>query len=148
MKSTIRPAALLATASALAFLSLPVLAQQTSDAPPRLEQIDELQSTTTPAATGTAAQETSPAQPGGRRIIEKRERGQVTSIEVRSGESSYYIDPKEEPGTITPGTVQDDRTRAPQWKIFEFDLKRPAETDNPAPQAAPAAPPAPVSPRR
>jgi hypothetical protein len=145
MKSAIHPVALLATAGAVALLSLPAFAQhQTNDMPPELEQIDELKGPATPAVT---TREVSPARSGGRQIIEKRERGQVTSIEVRSGENSYYIDPGDETGTITPGTVQGESTRAPQWKIFEFDLKRPVEANNDAaPQAAPAAPPAPVRP--
>lgn len=142
MKSATHPLALLASAGALALLSLPVFAQpQANDMPPKLEQIDELKGPANPPVT---AQETSPEKPRGQQVIEKRERGQFTSIEVRRGESSYYIDPGDEPGTFTPGTVQGESTRTPQWKIFEFDLKRPAETEDSTQQPAPAAPPAPV----
>lgn len=133
--------ALLAVAGAFAFMCMPAVAQeQATDMPPRLQQIDELPG----SAPSSTATEASPTKPGARQIIEKRERGHVTSIEVRSGESSYYIDPGEQPGTVIPGDAQSSTTRAPQWKIFEFDLKRPVESANSAAQPAPAAPPAPV----
>jgi hypothetical protein len=141
MNSAAHPArhAFLAVAGAIAFIFVPAIAQaQSADMPPRLEQIDEL---TSPAPASTSAPAASPSKPGGRKIIEKRERGEVTSIEVRGAERSYYIDPGEQPGTVIPGDAQSSTTRAPQWKIFEFDLKRPVEQSNSAAQPAPAAPP-------
>lgn len=145
MKSAIHPAkkAFLAAAGLVSILSLPVAAQpQANDMPPKLEKVDEL---SPPAAAPASAAQAGPSTPAGRQIIEKRERGQVTSIEVRSGERSYYIDPGDEPGNVAPGDAQSRNTRTPQWKIFEFDLKRPSETGNAEKQPAPvAAPPAPV----
>jgi hypothetical protein len=141
MKSSLRSARQALLAAAVAFLFLPAGAQsQTSDMPPKLEKVDEIESPAAPAASAEA----SPVVPKGRQIIEKRERGQFTSIEVRSGERSYYIDPGEEPGTVVPGDAQSGTTRTPQWKIFEFDLKRPVDPNQAAPNPASAAPPAPV----
>jgi hypothetical protein len=143
MKSDIHPAkqALLAALGAIAFLSLPAGAQtQATDVPPRLENVEELDS----SATAPAANQEVPAKPSRRQIIEKRERGEVTSIEVRSGEHSYFLDPGDQPGTVVPGDAQSSNTRTPQWKIFEFDWKRPAETNDATQQPEPAAPPAPV----
>lgn len=142
MKSAFHPArqALVAVVSTFTLLSLPAVAQtQSGDMPPRLEKIDEIEN---PAAVPAGSAHAN--QRDGRQIIEKRERGQVTSIEVRSGDNSYYIDPDEQPGTVVPGDAQSGNTRAPQWKIFEFDLKRPAEPSNAETQRAPAAPPTPV----
>lgn len=142
MKSAFHPArhAFVSLAGALVLLSPPAGAQpQANDMPPKLEQIDEFSHPAKPATT-----ESDPSKRGGRQIIEKRERGQITSIEVRSSDSSYYIDPSDEPGTVMPGDAQSGNTRAPQWRIFQFDLKRPAEDTNADTQAAPAAPPAPV----
>ncbi|MDQ9168943.1 hypothetical protein Q8A64_00820 [Oxalobacteraceae bacterium R-40] len=144
MKSDIPPArqALLAALGAFAFISLPADAQtQAADMPPRLEKVEELDSSATDPA---ANQEASSSKPSRREIIEKRERGEVTSIEVRSGEHSYFLDPGDEPGTVVPGDAQSGNTRTPQWKIFEFDWKRPAETNDAGLQSEPAAPPAPV----
>jgi hypothetical protein len=144
MKSDIHPArqAQLAALGAIAFLSLPAGAQtQAADMPPRLEKVEELDSSPTAPS---ANQEASSPKPGRRQIIEKRERGELTSIEVRSGEHSYFLDPGDEPGTVVPGDAQSGNTRTPQWKIFEFDWKRPAETNNAGQQPEPAAPPAPV----
>lgn len=142
MKSALRPA-ILAVAGLISLFSLPVAAQpQANDMPPKLEKVDELSS---PAAAPASAAKASPSNPAGRQIIEKRERGQVTSIEVKSGERSYYIDPSDEPGNVGPGDAQSRNARTPQWKIFEFDLKRPSETSNAEKQPAPvAAPPTPV----
>ncbi len=146
-----KQAAIAACAAAAAFFCLPAGAQSPSDdMPPRLEKIDELQSqpaapsiSASSAASAPSTQASEPS-PSGRQIIEKRERGQFTSIEVRSGERSYYIDPGEEPGTVVPGDAQSGNTRTPQWKIFEFDLKRPVDPANNGTQPAPAAPPTPV----
>lgn len=142
MKSELRFTRQAVLAAAACLFSPAIVHAQTSDMPPKLEQIDELES---PSAAPASVPDANPSAPRGRQIIEKRERGQVTSIEVRSGEHSYYINPAEQAGTVVPGDAQSATTRTPQWKIFEFDLKRPTEP-NAAPQAqpAPSAPPAPV----
>ncbi|MGV3742568.1 MAG: hypothetical protein ACO1NO_09695, partial [Burkholderiaceae bacterium] len=76
MKSVLLPAKQAVIAVALAFPFLPAGAQSpSSDMPPRLEKIDELQSQSTSPV--PAAQASEPNPPG-RQIIEKRERGQFT----------------------------------------------------------------------
>jgi hypothetical protein len=141
MKSSLSTTSQALLAAAVAFLFLPVVTQaQTSDAPPKLEKIDELES---PATSPAPTQEDDPSQPVRRQIIETRERGEVTSIEVRGPRHSYYIDPGEQPGTVISGDAQSGTLRTPQWKIFEFDWKRSSETNNIDTQPAPAAPPAP-----
>jgi hypothetical protein len=120
-------------------VSLPAGAQPT-DAPPKLEKLEEPEPVRAP-------QQAQPAQ----RIIETRDRrGQVNSIEVRGERGSYYVKPGSAVGNAAPGGPESDQVRAPQWKVFEFDSKRPDAPDKSnAAGAAPAeVPPPPITPAR
>jgi hypothetical protein len=82
----------------------------------------------------------------GTQIVEHRDGGQVTEVEVTAGGSHYYMKPNNQPGNAQTNSI-----RAPQWKVGEFDLtgKRHA-TDaggqNTAPTAdAPPPPPPPAT---
>jgi hypothetical protein len=123
-------------ASCTLLLAAQLALAQSNDMPPRLERLEEKD---IPAA---APQDATPRLPS-QEIIEKRERGQTTSVEVRSGNNSYYLKPNDPAGSAEPGEVQGENTRAPQWKILEFDWKRPADQDNPQNQPSPAPAPAP-----
>jgi len=53
----------------------------------------------------------------GTEIVEHRNGGQVTEVEVTAGGSHYYMKPNNQPGNAQTNSI-----RAPQWKVGEFDL--------------------------
>jgi hypothetical protein len=90
---------------------------QTIEPPPRLEKLEE-----PPPA--SAPQKTESKQ----RIIETRDqRGQVISIEVKDERASYYVKPGSITGNSILGSPENNSVRPAQFKIFEFDMKRPGE---------------------
>ena len=80
----------------------------------------------------------------GTEIIEHRNGGQVTEVEVTAGGSHYYMKPNNQ-----PGNAQTTAIRAPQWKVGEFDLSGKRRAGNEAGQNTPTtadAPPPPPMP--
>lgn len=76
-------------------------------------------------------------------ITEKRVRGQVTEIRVDRGANAYFLEPNRPPGSALPGDAEAPVIRAPQWRILEFDMKRPQGNRNQQnPGDAAGAPPA------
>jgi len=79
----------------------------------------------------------------GTEIVEHRNGGQVTEVEVTAGGSHYYMKPNNQPGNAQTNSI-----RAPQWKVGEFDLggKRRAtnEAGQNTPTTADAPPPPPM----
>ncbi|WP_229425457.1 DUF2782 domain-containing protein [Massilia sp. Se16.2.3] len=74
----------------------------------------------------------------GTQIKEKRNNGQVTEVEVRSGKSHYIMRPNQAAGNAQAGDAQSSAFRAPQWQVMEFDLnaKKKAKADADAAAAA------------
>jgi len=131
-----------AIAACVAFLAsaqLAVAQQPTAESvPPTLEKLEEGEA---PPVTTRGAD----AKPS---IVETRERGQVTSIRVQRGNSTYYLKPAPPAGSALRDEAQRSATtRAPQWRILEFDWKNePEKSRNAAAQdAAGATPPPPAS---
>ncbi|OGB20438.1 MAG: hypothetical protein A3I66_18430 [Burkholderiales bacterium RIFCSPLOWO2_02_FULL_57_36] len=126
--------------SAVFALPQPAVAQQTAveAAPPQLQQLEE----------GKAPDITISSPETNYRIVEERDRGQVTSVKVESGNSTYYLKPNTAAGSALHDDARRSATRAPQWKILEFDWSRdPEKAKAAAAQAATIAPPpAPVAP--
>jgi hypothetical protein len=121
--------------AAAAFLAQPwAVAQE----PPRLEKLEEGEA---PAVTIRGGEQTE------RQITESRDRGKVTSVKVKSGQSTYYLKPNEPAGSALPGDTQSNMNRGAQWQLMEFDLSRPRDPKEAAAQAAaaeqPLPPPAP-----
>jgi hypothetical protein len=118
----------------------PAAPQSTQNqAPPKLERVEpgsDVPATNIPSRTRTQIKET------------RGDGGQVTEVEVNSSGSHYTMRPNNPPGAVPagPGATA---TRAPQWKVGEFDLsgKRKAAnetgTNTPAPADAPPPPPLP-----
>ena len=114
-------------------------AQQTpSAAPPKLERIEEGSDTPITVTPQTRNQN---------KIVEKKEGGRVTEVQVKSGGSTYTMKPNVPAGNAQPGDGQSSAIRAPQWEIMQFNLgqkKRtePREDDTPAAPVPPPPPPA------
>ena len=119
------------------------LAQTTpSQAPPKLERIEE--GSDTPITV-------TPPKSSKSKITEKKEGGRVTEVTVQSGKSTYIMKPHVPAGNAQPGDGQTGAIRAPQWKVMEFDLGKKKKTereDDSATDATPATPakPAPAPP--
>jgi hypothetical protein len=118
------------------FFALPQLAtaQQgtVEEIPPRLEKLEEGQ----PPSAGSHRTQVDA------RITEQRERGQVTSIEVQNGSSTYYLKPNMPAGSAFSSDTQMPSTRGAQWQIFEFDWNRePKKNRGAAAHAKTIAPP-------
>ncbi len=134
------------TTSVLKFLLLGILAhaslaqaQQTpSSAPPKLERVEE--GSDTPITV-------TPQQRREKKIVEKREGGRVTEVQVTTGKSSYTMKANPPGAVAQPGDTASGTLRPPQWKVLEFDLlsrKKQKERDEAAAaEAAAAAPPPP-----
>jgi hypothetical protein len=76
-------------------------------------------------------------------ITQKKQQGKVTEVKVKSGGSTYYLKPNEQPGSTLPGDVQSKPTRGSQWQVLEFDMKPQKEPKEP--DQAPAAPQPPAA---
>ena len=110
-----------------------------SEAPPKLERIEEGSDTPITIV---------PKRDDRRNIKETRDGGQVKEVEVKSGKSTYTMKGAH-PASVTENSVGTGSTlRPPQWKVLEFDLskKKQAQRDEEAAAAAAAAPPAAVPP--
>jgi hypothetical protein len=103
-----------------------------SQAPPKLERIEpgsDVPATNIPPKRGT-------------QIVERRDGGQVTEVEVTTpGGSHYYMKPNTQ-----PGNAQTNAIRAPQWKVGEFDLSGKRRATNEAGQNVPTTADAPPPP--
>lgn len=114
---------------AAAMASLPALAQQRPEAPPppRLEKLEEGEQ---PAVTITPPSEkstvTEQRAPGGKR----------TEVKVKSGKSTYRVQPSESPGNAQQGDGQSIAAKPAQWEVMQFDLSRQKKV-----QQAPVEPP-------
>lgn len=106
--STIWPALILALSNAAL-----AQAQAPSDAPPKLDKIDEID---TPITVSNKPKEKS--------VSEKRDNsGRVTEVKVKSGPSTYTVKPKNTTtSTALPGDAAGMANRGPQWTVMEFDL--------------------------
>lgn len=96
--------------------------------PPELQSLEEGEP---PAVTIRKPGE---EQGGGNSITERRDHGQTTEVKVKSGPSTYYLKPRAQVGSSTPGDVQSGPPTGAQWQIKEFDWgskKQPGDgTDN------------------
>ncbi|MES2017142.1 MAG: hypothetical protein V4484_11660 [Pseudomonadota bacterium] len=117
----------------LAHVGLATAQQKPSEAPPKLEIIE--QGSDTPITIA-------PPKQGGTKITEKKEGGRVTEVKVKSGKSSYTMKPNNPAGNAQPGDGTSNTLRAPQWTVLEFDLGKKKKTDREnVPEPAPAPPP-------
>jgi hypothetical protein len=112
-----------------------------SEKPPRLERIEP----------GSDVPATTIPPKGGTQIKERKEGGVVTEVEVQAGPSHYTMRPANPPGNAQPGTVEANQaSRAPQWKVLEFDLNKKRKEGEPtaaAPAQVPSAAEVPPPPR-
>lgn len=132
---------IIATASIAAYaMLLPAGAQQPAPdvPPPKLEKLEEGEP---PAVTIRGADSE-------RNISQKRDQGKVTSVKVKSGNSTYYLKPNTPAGSAVPGDVQSNMSRAAQWQVLEFDWSRDPEKAGAeaAAQTAAVPPPPPPAP--
>jgi hypothetical protein len=112
----------------LTLLAHQAYAQSTpSQAPPKLEKIEEVDDPVTITA-----------KPGAEgKITEKRDNsGNVTEATVKSGPSTYTLRPNHPAGTALSGDAMSGNNRGPQWTILEFDLGK-KKKKTPDEEAAP-----------
>ncbi len=57
-------------------------------------------------------------------ITQKKQQGKVTEVKVKSGGSTYYLKPNDQPGSSLPGDVESKSMRGSQWQVMEFDMTR------------------------
>ncbi|NVE00997.1 hypothetical protein HUX62_23525 [Massilia sp. BJB1822] len=112
-----------------------------SQAPPKLEKIEEVDNPVTVTANPDNE----------KKITEKREGGRVTEAKVKSGKSSYTLKPNTPVGTALPGDLAGRESRGAQWTVMEFDVakkkKQRSEDRANAADEAPAPPPPPPATR-
>ncbi|WP_394778619.1 DUF2782 domain-containing protein [Undibacterium sp.] len=89
-----------------------VLAQEKAKAPPppELERLDE------GPDTGVTIVKPEPRN----KITEKREKGKVNEVEVKSGKSTYTLRGDPSIGNTAKGTANGDANRPAMWTIKEF----------------------------
>jgi hypothetical protein len=123
----------------LAHISLARAQQTPSSAPPQLERLEEGRE---------APIVVTPGQKSGKKIVEKREGGRTTEVQVTSGKSSYTMKANNPASIGQGGDASAGALRPPQWKVLEFDLfkkKQKQESDEAAATAeAPPPPPLPT----
>jgi hypothetical protein len=124
----------------LAHASLAQAQQTPSSAPPKLERVEP--GSDTPITTIPSRQEQ--RQPT--KVVEKREGGRVTEVQVTTGKSSYTMKANPPDTVSQPGDPASGPLRPPQWKVLEWDLgkKKQAGSAEAAGEAAPAPPPPPA----
>jgi hypothetical protein len=125
----------------LAYVSLAQAQQTPSSAPPKLERVEE--------GSDTPITVTPPAQRGAKQqIVEKREDGRVTEVQVTTGKSTYTMKANPPTTVAQPGDPASASFRPPQWKVMEFDLfsKKKKEGEEPEAAATATAPPPPPPP--
>lgn len=135
---TIKVWQIAAACAAIYVTPLSVVAQQPAGNTPQPPQLEKLDDSDAPVVI---------RRPEGQgSVVEKRARGgRVTEVEVNSGRSTYYLRPNNQAGSAVPGDGQSNAMRAPQWRIFGFDLKR-QEDARRAQSDATAVPPPPSAP--
>jgi hypothetical protein len=124
-------AALLAVVTTAACFASPLTMAQSAPTavappPPELQTLDEGEP---PAVTIKKPGE---GTSSGNKIEERRDHGQTKEIKVQSGPSTYYLKPKQQLGSSTPGDAQSGPPTNAQWQIKEFDWggkKKPKEGD-------------------
>lgn len=122
---------------AAAAASLPAIAQQRPDAPPppRLEKLEEGEA---PAVTITPPGEkntiTEKRAPGGKR----------TEVKVKSGKSTYRVQPADEPGNTQQGDGQSISAKPAQFEVLQFDMSGKRKVQKEAAEPVPALQPAPA----
>jgi hypothetical protein len=105
--------------------------------PPKLEKLEE----------GDQPAINIPAKPDSeRKITQKKEKGKVTEVKVKSGKSTYYLKPNDPAGSAVRGDAQSNEIRGAQWEVKQFDLGRKKqaatkEDSDKAPVLPPAAAP-------
>ena len=113
------------TSPALKLLALFLLAHagsalaqtRPSDAPPKLERIEEGSDTPVTIV---------PKRDQQRKIKETKDGGQVKEVQVTSGKSTYTMKGSN-PASVAENSVGTGSTlRPPQWKVLEFDLSNPS----------------------
>ncbi|MGV8898474.1 MAG: DUF2782 domain-containing protein [Burkholderiaceae bacterium] len=87
-------------------------AQQPAPPPPVMENLEEGE----PPAISITPPGTE------KKITEKRQQGKVTEVEVKTGNSTYYLKPVDPAGSAMRGDGQSDEMRAAQWPVVEFDM--------------------------
>jgi hypothetical protein len=116
-------------------------AQQTpSSAPPKLERVPE--GADTPITTVPRA----PERGGPAKVVEKRNDGRITEVQVTSGKRTYTMKANPPDAVSQPGDPASGNLRPPQWKVLEFDFgkkKQAAEAAETAGEAPPSPPPPP-----
>src|SRR4051812_39540960 len=94
--------------------------QKPSEAPPKLESIEE--GSDTPIVV-------TPPKTGGAKITEKKEGGRTTEVKVTTGKSAYTMKGQSPAAVNERGGATGSTLGAPQWQIMEFDLGRKKKTD-------------------
>lgn len=127
--------------SMLAQVSLAHAQQTPSSAPPKLERIEE--GTDTPITIAPPKQQRTPTK-----VVERRDGGRVTEVEVNTGKSTYTMKANPPNAVAQPGDPASGALRPPQWKVMEFDLfkKKQKEEAEAAAAATAVAPPPPPPP--
>jgi hypothetical protein len=105
--------------------------------PPKLEKLEEGEQ---PAITIPGKSDSE------RKITQKKEKGKVTEVKVKSGKSTYYLKPNDPAGSAVRGDAQSNEIRGAQWEVKQFDLGRKKqaaakEDSDKAPVLPPAAAP-------
>ncbi|MFI4939768.1 MAG: DUF2782 domain-containing protein [Burkholderiales bacterium] len=117
--------------AAALFMPLLVVAQQPpSDAPPKLEMLEEGE----PPAIKLGKPEDE------HKVTETRDDSGVKEIKVQTGVSTYYLKPNKQVGNALPGDAQSTTNRGAEWKILEFGRPKPkdaSEQDGAAPPDLP-----------
>jgi hypothetical protein len=115
----------------LAHVSLAQAQQTPSSAPPKMERVEE----------GSDAPVTvTPSARKPKKIVEKREGGRVTEVQVTTGKSSYTMKGAPPDAVSQPG--EGGTLRPPQWKVLEFDFGKKKHKEGDAAAAPPPPPPA------
>lgn len=95
-------------------------ADKPSEAPPKLEKLEEVDSGATIR------------KDDGKKITESRQANNDRETTVKTGKTSYVVRPNKPAGSSLPGDTQSSPNRAAQFKIMEFDLgakKKPKDAD-------------------
>jgi len=121
----------------LSLLATAAVAQQApSKAPPKLEQIEEVDNPITVTT-----------KPGSdKQVQEKREGGRITETKVKSGKSTYTVKQAPPAGSALQGDTMGQAIRGPAWTVMEFDIaakKKKRSAENAAAEDAAEAPPPP-----
>lgn len=124
MKKSLRLLLLISPLFMLATPAILLAQDKTVPPPPKLEKLEE----------GTESDiKLLKPESNKTKMVEKRQNGKVTEVQVRTGKSSYTVKPNDAP----KGTPEGDANRAAQWKVFEFGGKKEHKEVEPLPVLAP-----------